>query len=307
MSTGDLSRVRVLVNRRSGTMWSFDAVQAAFHAAWEAPRRDISYQFLYDVDDGIRKARRAIEDGVDTVVAVGGDGTVSSIGRELVGTPVCLGTIPTGSGNGLARHFGVPLHPPEAVRALAKGHVRSIDVGLANERPFLITCSMAWDAAIVRSFDKMPLRGFLPYVFAGVYEFFEYRPQPFSLEVDGAETIEVQDPFVCTVANLSQYGGGAKIAPQARPDDGQLELIIARKQHAHVLIANLGRLMNGSITDLPQVVYRRFSSLNLKRANAAPIQIDGELVDCGTEVAIRVSSRALKILVPSVAPPPATA
>jgi len=229
----------------------------------------------------------------------GGDGTISSMGRLLMGTPVCLGTIPVGSGNGLARHFGVPLQPAAAARSLIDGDVRAIDVGVVNERPFLITSSMAWDAAIVRSFDKMPVRGILPYIFAGAYEFFEYRPQPFHILLDSGEELDIEDPFVCTVANLSQYGGGAVIAPQAEPDDGMLELPVARKQHAPLLLANIGRLINGTMADVPNVIFRRFRSLRIERPQAAPIQVDGELIEAGKTVDVTVSEKSLKILVPT--------
>ena len=74
---------------------------------------------------------------------------------------------------------------------------------------------MAWDAALVRSFDKSPVRGILPYVFAAAYELIEYKPQTFRVEIDHKEQETYTEPMVCTVANLTQYGGGAIIAPQA--------------------------------------------------------------------------------------------
>jgi diacylglycerol kinase family enzyme len=212
---------------------------------------------------------------------------------------VCLGTIPAGSGNGLARHFGIPLSPVKAACKLVNGEVKRIDVGLVNERPFFITCSMAWDAAIVRSFDKMPMRGILPYIFAGAYELLEYRPSEVTMEFDdGGEPLVVSDPLVCTVANLSQYGGGAVIAPSAEADDGLLELVIARCQHVPLLIANIGKFLGGSIDDIPKVISRRFRSLVAHRPAAGIIQVDGELVDSPADVRISVNPRAINVLVP---------
>ena len=75
---------------------------------------------------------------------------------------------------------------------------------------------MAWDASIAKSFARSPIRGFLPYVLAGVQELFEYTPQDMAVVIDDRQTVEFAAPMVFTIANLSQYGGGAKIAPRAR-------------------------------------------------------------------------------------------
>ncbi|OQX58122.1 MAG: hypothetical protein B5M52_05975, partial [Helicobacteraceae bacterium 4484_230] len=154
----NLRKVLVLINPKSGLLSMFSTMRQAFDRYWERAGVDLSYQFTQSKADGIAKAERAVENGVDIIIVSGGDGTVSTISRILVGTDTVLGVIPTGSGNGFARHFGIPLVTAKAVKALAHGSVRSIDVGLVNGDPFFVTCSMAWDAAIVRTFEKSPLR-----------------------------------------------------------------------------------------------------------------------------------------------------
>jgi YegS/Rv2252/BmrU family lipid kinase len=292
-------RVRILVNKRSGFLWSFQAVQKAFDRYWDTPGNDLSYQFCRDPEDGRTKARRAAEQGFDVLLVVGGDGTISTAGSALIGSDTALGVIPMGSGNGFARHFAIPLKPEDAAKALAQGRIHSIDVGTVNDRPFLVTCSMAWDAAIVRSFEKSPVRGVLPYVFAGAYEFFEYDPQPITATLDSGEVLRFPDPLVFTVANLTQFGGGAVIAPDAEHDDGKLNLVVARHQDVPVLFANIVKLFNGAIAEIPAVVYRRFQTLTVERGRAAPIQIDGELVDAEESLRVAVKPSALKIVVPA--------
>jgi diacylglycerol kinase family enzyme len=297
-SGGAVRRVRVLVNPRSGFGPSIEALYRALERHWDVPGADLTYQASRSVEDGCAKARRAVADGVDTVLVVGGDGMVNSIGGVLVGQPVALGVIPAGSGNGFARHFGIPLDFEGAARALRRAEAVSIDVGRANGRPFLVTCGMAWDAALLRAFEQMPVRGILPYVLAGAYGLFEYRPQDFSAQVDGGAAESFGSPLVFTVANLTQYGGGARIAPQACPDDGYLELVVMQRQDTPALLAGLGRLFDGTIDRLREVRTLRFRRMVVTRERAAPIQVDGELVDAGPEVMVDLLPRALRVLAP---------
>jgi diacylglycerol kinase family enzyme len=223
---------------------------------------------------------------------------VNSIGSELIGTDTALGVIPAGSGNGFARHFGIPLDPAKAACALAQAKTKRIDVGFANEHPFFVTCSLAWDAALVDSFEKSPVRGVLPYVFAGVYEFFEYQPQPFTFIIDEDETFDIQDPQLCTIANLTQYGGGAQIAPGAQADDGFLQLVTVRRKDFAKVLPMLGKMFDGTIDRLSEIETRSFKTLTVRRKKPGPMQLDGELLSAPEDVSIRVQPRALNVLVP---------
>jgi len=297
-ANGQSRRVLLLVNPKSGLRTAFDSIRRALDAHWDLPGVLLFYQFCQSAEDGSAKARCAVQEGVDTVLVSGGDGTVNTIGRELIGTGVALGVIPSGSGNGFARHFGIPLAPYRAVRVLADAEVQTIDVGVADDHPFFVTCSMAWDASIVEAFERLPVRGILPYVFAGFQEFFEYNPQPIDVELDGSEKMTFRDALVFTIANLTQYGGGARIAPDARSDDGRLELVVALRQDVPKLVANIGRLFDGTLNRIPEVVSRRFVTMTANRARPAPIQIDGELVSAPGEVKFGVIPGGLRVLVP---------
>lgn len=291
-------KVLVLINPKSGLPRTFTSMRQAFDRYWELDGIELSYQFTQSKADGIRKAQLAVERGVDTLIVSGGDGTVSTISRVLVGTDTVLGVIPSGSGNGFARHFGIPLSAPRAVEALARATVKPIDVGVVNGMPFFVTCSMAWDAAIVRSFEKSPLRGILPYVFAGVQEFFEYRPQDMSVQLADGEALEFRLPVLFTIANLTQYGGGAMIAPHAKEDDGKLELVVGLQRDFALILANLPRLFDGSMARIPRIITRSSESMTIRRAKPVPIQVDGEVVDAPETIEISVKPGALKVLVP---------
>ena len=174
-----------------------------------------------------------------------------------------------------------------------------MDIGLVDDRPFLVSCSMAWDAALVRTYNRSPVRGVWSYVFAGVVEFFDYRPQPIQAQLDSAETIELRRPILFTVGNLSGWGGGARIADDASEDDGLLELAAARQKDAPVLLAHIAEVFEGGLKDVPRVIFRRFRELVVHRADPHPIQIDGELVEAGRELHISVRPNALRVLAPA--------
>ena len=107
MSKSD-RRTRVIVNPKSGLKWSFDAMREALDEAWDSVDSDLAYQFCHSGEDGYMKAKRAVEDGVHTILVAGGDGTINTVGRALNGTDVALGVIPAGSGNGFARQTESP-------------------------------------------------------------------------------------------------------------------------------------------------------------------------------------------------------
>lgn len=294
-----LARVRVIVNPKSGFGASLTSVAAAMEAAWQAADTEVTYEISRDRDDSRRKIRYAVEDGVDAVLVAGGDGMINTVGAALMGTPVAMGVLPCGSGNGFARHFGIPLQLEKAAEALVDGIIKPIDVGTINDRPFFVTCGMAWDAAIVRSFERSPVRGVLPYVFAGMYELFEYTPSTFHIRVDDGDWEAVEDPMVFTAANLTQFGGGARIAPRAKEDDGYLELVVVTKSDAAKAATALPRLFDGTLDRAPFVVTRRFRTLEVRREVAGVVQLDGELMDPAATARIQVLPAALRVLLPA--------
>lgn len=293
----DCRKVRVMINPRSGMGISLEEIRNVLEPIWDVDGIDLTYQISRSVEDGVRKAKSAVRDNVDTVLIVGGDGMVNSIGSALIGTNTALGLLPTGSGNGFARHFDIPLNIREAAILLKEGRRVSIDVGYANDHPFFVTCGLAWDADLVKGFEEFPIRGVLPYVFAGIYRWFTYEPQRMELTIDGQDYVSDR-PIVLTVANLTQYGGGAKIAPYAQPDDGYLELVEVRAMDSVVLASKVHHLFDGSIEKVEEANTRRFKRMEIKRERATELQVDGELLKMDKDFAISVEPGALSILAP---------
>ena len=292
-----MKQVLVLINPRSGVGGPYRYI-AAIEKVWDTPENDVSFQFSQSASDGKEKVRRAIERGTDTVLVVGGDGMVNTIGGVLVDTDVRLGVVPAGSGNGFARHFKIPLQPEVAAQALLHGSTTRIDVGKVNNRLFFVTCSMAWDGALVETFEKFPFRGIVPYVLAGATQLLEYKAQPFHVRIDD-ETIEFKHPLIFTVANLSQFGSDVLVAPDARADSGDLELVAIEKNSMPLVLSQVHRFIEKTFHQHPHVTNRHFKHMTVHRDNDSPIQIDGELFDGGTSIEVEVLPSALNVIIPA--------
>lgn len=292
-------KVRIFYNRRSGPGISrFQRVEEAFERAWGEAADEIGWYFPTSREDSLRKVKAALDDGADLVVVCGGDGTVSSIGVSLAGTGVPLAVVPMGSGNGLARHFRQKLDPVEAVEQLAGGRISAMDVGYANGAPFLVSASVAWDAELVRAYDRMPMRGVGSYVLAGAMTFLDYKPQPLTVVVEDEDPFTIPDPLLFSVGNVSGWGGGALIDPESDASDGCLELVAGRKRDAARMLADIAVVFSGGSRALPGAIHRSFTRMVVERPEPAPIQLDGELVQADARIEFTVRRRALRILVP---------
>ncbi|MBO7299596.1 MAG: hypothetical protein J6V41_07325 [Kiritimatiellae bacterium] len=291
-------KVRVFFNRRSGIGTSFMQVQAAFAKHWSGVSNDIAWYFPSSKEESDRLVDLAIADGVDCIIAGGGDGTIASIGKKLIGTNVVLGVIPLGSGNGLARHFSQSLKPSDAVKELANSTVVGMDVGYINEHPFLVSASIAWETDMVDLYNRFPVRGVGSYVMAGIGSFFTYKSSKTRILIPGEEDVVIKKPLLLTLGNLSGWGGGAFIDVEASGCDGKLELVYAETIYAPMMLAHITRVFETGLKSLPYVTMKKVASATLVREDPVPILLDGELIEAGKELNVSVKQNMLKVLIP---------
>ena len=234
----------------------------------------------------------------DVVVAVGGDGTVNEVFNGLVGTQAAFGIIPAGTGNGFARELGLPLQPAEACRVLAEGNMKNMDVGVVNDRYFLGTAGIGFDAMISKFVGERlgALRGMWLYFAAGVFTFYKYTPQLVNVEID-SETVEIA-PLLIAVANTARYGGTARIAPDAKPDDGLLDVCIIREMGAARLLWHLHKLFTGKHIRLPDVTMYKGKNITIVAPDPIPVHVDGEAIDSSSRVEFTLLPNAIKVLIP---------
>ena len=169
-------------------------------------------------------ARDAVARGVDVVVAVGGDGTVNEVARSLTGSDTALGIIPCGSGNGFARHLGVPMDVKRSIIFLNTAEPVSVDYGKINGTPFFCTCGVGFDAFVSNSFARGTRRGFLGYMHQTLVDWVNYKPEVYEIETELSKKIYKAVLVAC--GNASQYGNNAFITPNASMCDGRLGVTI---------------------------------------------------------------------------------
>lgn len=190
---------------------------------------------LFDYDIAITQYKRhakhiaaeSAKEGIDIVCAVGGDGSVHEVGTALIGSKCHLAIIPTGSGNGLARHLKIPLKTPLAIQNINELNSIRMDTGLANDRPFLGVGGFGFDAFIAKRFDEYHIRGFWGYTQLVYEEYFSYNPPKIIVKTE-AETIK-GNFLLCSIANSSEFGNGFCISPKSTVVDGKMELVMLRR------------------------------------------------------------------------------
>lgn len=185
---------------------------------------DVEIYFTKQAGDATVAARGYQVDGFERVVAVGGDGTVNEVARGLVGTRTAMGIIPFGSGNGLARHLNIPLSVEDAIFRILRNNRLQIDYGIYNHKPFFCTAGVGFDALISHRFSAKKIRGIASYIQEIITQYALYERKYYRIHLDH-KVIERRAVLV-TVANASQWGNNAIVAPQANICDGKLDVVI---------------------------------------------------------------------------------
>lgn len=163
-------------------------------------------------------AKQAANNGIDVVGIVGGDGSVNEVGKSLLHTKTAMGIVPTGSGNGLARHLKIPLEIKDAVEQVFNGKKSAMDVGRIEDHVFLSTAGFGFDAHVAHLFAKEKKRGFNTYIKTVRRELFHFKPFVFSLKNENI----TEKAFMLSVANIPQFGNNFTINPNATESDGLL-------------------------------------------------------------------------------------
>lgn len=240
-------------------------------------------------------AREYATTDVNKVVAVGGDGTLNEVAQGLVHTAMPLGIIPRGSGNGLARHLRIPLTVEGATRTLFTGEVAPIDTFTLNDKLSLNVSGIGFDGRIANLFGGTTKRGLSGYVKLAIQEFFRFRE--FQAVIRSGEDTFNREAFIIAIANSSQYGNNACIAPKASVSDGILHINILRKVSPYrfdLLYAFFSRSIDR--TSAAEII--EVTDFTIDTPLPVPFHIDGEPSGTGTNFKIRISPASLLVTMP---------
>lgn len=254
-------------------------------------------------------AAEAAEQGLAAVFVAGGDGSVGRVAGALAGSETALGVLPSGTANVWAKELGLPtLHwanpfaLAEAAERLARGKIRSVDLGMCNGRPFLLWAGMGFDGKVVNGIGpRQPWsRAFVAAQHAVTALWEAVGWTGVDMRVSG-EAGEWAGRYVVAVAsNIRAYAGGLlELSPNARVDDGQLEFWLVEGSSVADVVGSLVKILLGVHIEDPRVVHFTGSHARFESDTPLPMHLDGEPVAIPSPVEISVRPAAVRVLTPA--------
>jgi diacylglycerol kinase (ATP) len=287
--------IRFIINPMSGPKSKVDvAARIKLHLDHSKFDHDIVYTDY--AGHAPELAKQAAEGGCAVVVAVGGDGTVNEVARGLLHTETALGIIPRGSGNGLARHLGVPLSVDGSIRFLNQGHRSQIDSGRINGHPFFTTAGIGFDAYISSVFAGSKRRGLQTYVQLILNEVLNYRHLPVKATING-KTIDT-DMFVMAFANAAQYGNNAYIAPMADIRDGLLDICLVRQLDMFKALNLSYSMLANKPAGADSAEYFKSEQVQVLTDHSIMYHADGDFMGKASEFEVEVVPLSLHVVAP---------
>lgn len=261
----------------------------------------IDYDIRFTEYAGLARilVKEALAEGKYThIVAVGGDGTVNEVGTSLVGTSVAFGVVSLGSGNGFARHLGYSVRMKKALRQLLSGAYAQIDLLEINGTYSLNVSGVGYDAEVAHEFNRFRIRGMISYIFAGLKLWFSYSPQTYRISYGG--TTREEKCFILSLANTSQFGNNAFIAPHASLRDGLMDVCMLRRPNLFKVVYFLFCFLNGKIDKLTYYKDIQCREITIE-GPINHVHIDGDAAVMTSPLHARVLPGALKVVVPKFA------
>ncbi len=224
-----------------------------------------------------REIASDIKDKFTVVIVAGGDGTVHEVVNGMVGGKAALGVIPIGSGNDFIKMLSLPKDVHQALEVIRQNVRKRIDIGKVGERYFPNGLGIGFDAWVVRESLKIKkLRGFLIYLYSVLKTVFSYSNETVSININGRT--DESEVFLISVGNGVAMGGGFFLTPQAKIDDGKLDICIIRALNKREVFLNLPKATRGKHTTLKQVQMLQTEKLSVQSEKGIAVHADGELL-----------------------------
>jgi diacylglycerol kinase (ATP) len=291
----EVNKVLFIINKFSGSGFQHE-VEGRIIEACEDQDLECTIEFTKARGHATEIARdAATSNKYKKVIAVGGDGTVNEVATGLLYSIVPMGILPKGSGNGLARHLGIPMKLSEALRTLFTSTEISIDSFRLNGKLSLNVSGIGFDGHIANLFGKEKKRGLQGYARVTVNEFFQFRE--FEARITMANETITRKAFIIAIANSSQYGNNARIAPAASVRDGLLHVSFLKKVPAYRLDF-IYSFFSGKIDQTSYCESMLVQNMLVEVDTPIAFHIDGEPCGITDRFEIEILPRSLQMLVP---------
>ena len=276
--------------------WLDEATKQSYEHTGKQWKWDL--QITQGPGNAIDLARQASQSGAHLVVAAGGDGTLNEVVNGIVGTEARLGLLPLGTGNDFARCLGLEPDLQSNVMLLMEGAERPIDLGkviIDTPRYFLNIAGCGFDALVAERANRgFPfLHGTAAYLAAVGHALLHMRPANFTLSLDG--TTYRTRALMCSVANATSYGGGMRVAPDARIDDGMFDICLLKDAGRLEFLKAFPSVFKGTHTTHPRVSMYRASDVSIESDPPLPLLIDGEVIGT-TPVHYTIQKHAIRMV-----------
>jgi len=257
---------------------------------------DVDIRFTERAGHASEMALEAVEKGIDTVVAIGGDGTINETGRSLVGSAVKFGIVPMGSGNGLARHIQVPLDLHKALECIKKGYYEAVDYGTVNDHIFFCTAGIGFDAEVSAKFAEAGTRGPVTYLRSFMQLIGDYKPSTYVIHTDDGRVKE--KAVLIAIGNASQWGNNAYITPQASMTDGVFDVTIVKPMPLIEVPKLALQLFTRELDQNPNTKTFRSSHLRIFMPHPSAVHVDGEPMQMEGIIDVQIHRKKLNIICP---------
>ena len=239
----------------------------------------------------------ALGRGASLCIAWGGDGTVNEVASALAFTEASLAIVPSGSGNGLSREVGIPFDTLAAFEIAVGGRDRVIDAGEIEGRLFFNLAGVGLDARVAHQFAATGLmrRGFVRYLEIAGSEIFSRSQHEYEITIDG--TLRRSHVLLAAIANGRQYGNGALIAPNARIDDGKLDVVVVDDRSPWAVLRHAPKLFRGKLADVPGVTMSVATRVEIVSPEPLIYHVDGEPCAGGSSLSARIRPGAVRVRV----------
>ena len=244
-------------------------------------------------------AREAVLDKTDLIVACGGDGTINEIINEIKERKFKIAIVPIGSGNGIARHFNIPLDISKSLDLILRHNYTYVDIGKVNESLFLGNVAFGIGADFIKNYHKIKNKGLVGYFLAFIKTIFSIKEKQFIIDIDGERIIST--PLILIVSNTNQQGYNFTVTPKAKTDDGLLDMFIVENRSFFKNIINVFKIVLGLNFYPGKSIYKKIENLNITPQKPLKnIQMDGENLNViDGNYKIKLVKKTLQLITPN--------